>query len=58
MRSIFCEKTRILLVFSQAVTQTHVILGSSSHVPSVLTPPQGPLRISFGHPIGQDIPVS
>ena len=41
----------------QASTQTQRIAGTTSHMPSGRTPPQGPLRRLFGQFIGQDRPV-
>ena len=42
---------------SQASIQTQRKAGWTSQLPSCLTPPQGPLRNSFGQFIGHDIPV-
>ena len=42
---------------SQASTQTQRISGFTSQKPPGRTPPQGPLRSSFGQFIGQDMPV-
>jgi len=41
-----------------ALTQTHIMPGTTSQCPFMRTPPHGPLRSVFGQPIGQVMPVS
>ena len=43
---------------SKASTQTQRRSGYTSQPPSAPTPPQGPLRSSFGQPIGHTYPVT